>query len=411
MMAMNECSGKTAAIGIFFDAEKAYDMCPHEGIISSLATTYNMPPFLLQIIRSFLSNRKQIVRVEDSFSSLRNVKSGVPQGSILASLLFIAYTAPVQRISFSNGASTVAYADDLCYLRAIREENRQIDIEEIESDINKIKGVITDLKMKLNVDKTKVVVFSVAPIPPEIPILYLDGEAIEELSTYKYLGVWVDRKLSWNIHTRKKISTAKRALGTLSRCRRYLPPAVTRLVYKTVIQPQFLYATSITYPKNRKDQISFEYVNKYAASLISDKHTGSYEACIESAALRPIWMIAAIRRISLFSAYVAEKRFLPDGLLTTVVPPNRRPGLRSREGKPDENRRQFAPPIDSRRAHCEKTALAVMIGLWNAIPQFFNEQNFKQYQNAIKTGDIIKSLIKSETINLFLYLYATLLGL
>ena len=109
-------------------------------------------------------------------------------------------------------------------------------------------------------------------------------------------------------------------------------------------------------------------------------------------------MIADTRQISLFSAYVAEKRFLPDGLLTTVVPPNRRPGLRSREGKPDENRRQFAPPIDSRRAHCEKTALAVMIGLWNAIPQFFNEQNFKQFQNAIKTGDIIKSLIKSETI-------------
>ena len=72
--------------------------------------------------------------------------------------------------------------------------------------------------------------------------------------------------------------------------------------------------------------------------------------------------------------------------------------MRSREEKPDENKRQFAPPIDSRRVHCEKTALSVMIGLWNAIPQLFNEQNLKQFRNSIKTGKIIKSLIISDTI-------------
>ena len=94
----------------------------------------------------------------------------------------------------------------------------------------------------------------------------------------------------------------------------------------------------------------------------------------------------------------SRKALFTGRLLTTVEPPNRRPGLRCREGKPDENRRQFAPPIGSRRVHCEKTALSVMIGLWNAIPQLFIEQNLKQFQNSIKTGKIIKLLIKSDTI-------------
>ena len=113
-------------------------------------------------------------------------------------MLFIAYTAPVQQIEFSEGASTVAYADDLCYIRAIQQQNSHFNVQDIESDISKIKEVITDLKMKLNVFKTKAVVFSVAPTPPTIPHINLDGVSIEQVSTYKYLGVWVDRKLSWS---------------------------------------------------------------------------------------------------------------------------------------------------------------------------------------------------------------------
>ena len=176
--------------------------------------------------------------------------------------------APVQKINFSASASTVGYADDFCYIRAVQEgDNGQFETQEIERDICKIKDVISELKMKLNVSKTKAVIFSLAPTPPQIPALSLDGELIEVVPTYKYFGIWVDRKLCWNIHAKKKITEAKQALGTLSRCRRYLPPSVTRLVYKTVIQPKFLYATAVCYPKNKNDQIAFEYVNKYAASL------------------------------------------------------------------------------------------------------------------------------------------------
>ena len=201
--------------------------------------------------------------------------------------------------------------------------------------------------MKLNVTKTKVVVFSVAPIPPKLPIVHLEGATIEEVDTYKYLGVWVDRKLLWNVHAKKQISKAKQALGSLSRCRQYLPPSVTRFVYKTIIQPQFLYATPIAYPKNKKDQISFEYVNKYAASLISDKHTGSYEDCLNAASLNPIWKIAAERRLSLLRSYVDGKRFIPEGFLTLAEPLSR-PGLRSSDARPDVNTKPFSPPIISR---------------------------------------------------------------
>ena len=251
--------------------------------------------------------------------------------------------------------------------------------------------------MKLNITKTKAIVFSIAPIPPKLPLLYLEGATIEEVDTYKYLGAWVDRKLVWNVHTKKKISEAKQALGSLSRCRRYLPPSVTRLVYKTIIQPQFLYAISITYPKNKKDQISLEYVNKYAASLISDKHTGLYDDLLITANLHPIWKIVVDRRVSQLRSYVDGKRFIPEGFLT-LVEPSSRPGLRSSDARPNVNMKSFAPPIYSRRQQCERTALSEMIRLWNALPSSQIALTSNSFRSNIKNGEITQSLIKSKTI-------------
>jgi hypothetical protein len=66
------------------------------------------------------------------------------QGSISASLIFIAFMAPVQQIIFSKGASTVSYADDLCYIGAVQEGDQgQFDTKETEQDIFKIKEVVS----------------------------------------------------------------------------------------------------------------------------------------------------------------------------------------------------------------------------------------------------------------------------
>ena len=173
-----------------------------------------------------------------------------------------------------------------------------------------------------------------------------------------------------------------------------MPPSVTRLVYKTVIQPKFLYASTVCYPKNKNDQIAFEYVNKYAASLISDRHTGSYDECIASANLEPIWKISAGRRLSLFRAYVDNMRFLPNELSSLAEAPHRL-GLRSSVVKPEENQTKFAPPIDSRRQQCARTALSLMINQWNSLPNSLIQLLYNSFK---KSGEIIKHLIEANLL-------------
>ena len=66
----------------------------------------------LDWIISFLSNRQQRVRVENSLSSLRKVRSGVPQGSVLGPILFLVYIADLQLTNPGNHSKLLKFVDD-----------------------------------------------------------------------------------------------------------------------------------------------------------------------------------------------------------------------------------------------------------------------------------------------------------
>ena len=69
------------------DLSKAFDCIPHNLISAELAT-YGLDYTALKLIFSCLKNRKQCVRINNTYSNLENIISRVPQGSIVGSLLF-----------------------------------------------------------------------------------------------------------------------------------------------------------------------------------------------------------------------------------------------------------------------------------------------------------------------------------
>ena len=96
---------------VFLDISKAFDKVWHEGLIFKLKQN-GVSGSMLMFYQNYLSNRKQCVVLNGSHSSYSTVKSGVPQGSVLGTLLFLIYINDLERNIKSN---IKFFADDTVF--------------------------------------------------------------------------------------------------------------------------------------------------------------------------------------------------------------------------------------------------------------------------------------------------------
>ena len=90
------------------DLSKTFDCLPHDLLVAKL-DAYRFKNDALYLIFNYLNNRKQRVKINSSFSSFQNIISGVPQGSLLGSLLFNIFLTDIFLFCPTKVAS---YADD-----------------------------------------------------------------------------------------------------------------------------------------------------------------------------------------------------------------------------------------------------------------------------------------------------------
>ena len=91
------------------DLSKAFDCLPHKILLAKLSY-YGLSENAVNLISSYLQNRKQQVKINQKLSDWAEIKKGVPQGSILGPLLFNVFLNDI--FYFLTQGSLFNYADD-----------------------------------------------------------------------------------------------------------------------------------------------------------------------------------------------------------------------------------------------------------------------------------------------------------
>ena len=192
----------------------------------------------LDWFRSYLSNRKQYVEINNERSSCLDIKTGVPQGSILGPLLFLIYMNDIPNVS--QAFRFILYADDTTLFSTI-EYSIPIRTSKADELLNQELFLVNEWleinKLSLNIGKTKYMIFH--PHQKDIidltPRLIMNGIEIERVETFDFLGVTLDENLTWKPHTDKVATKLSKYSGIMNKLKNYLPRYIMKALYNSLV--------------------------------------------------------------------------------------------------------------------------------------------------------------------------------
>lgn len=236
-------SGKSTGL-ILLDVEKAFDSVWHHGLVFKLLN-FKFPLYLVRLVNNFLTNRKFCVHFNDTFSEIKAIKAGVPQGSVLGPILYNIFTADIPRL---NSCKFAAYADDVGFY-CTRVLSQDV-LSELQCALDTLVDYYFKWKIKLNASKTQAIYFSRRRKSCYLPCnnLKIYGIDIPWLEKVKYLGIHLDKKLSFSFHiscTVDKIKLYTKILYPLISRNSALSMENKIVLFKVIFQAILLYGCPV----------------------------------------------------------------------------------------------------------------------------------------------------------------------
>ena len=183
------CINNGKATAVFIDFEKAFELANAAAILHSL-TRKNVKGHLLAWAKNYTTNRSARVKFQGHISEYKNMQNGTPQGGILSPFLFNILMENFAILQFPGGVYIFIYADDLLVIsRGINK------VAKMQRALKLIDDKAMELGLKINANKTKAM--SIRGTNP-IQQLTIGQHPIEWVDTYKYLGVYIDKHLTYN---------------------------------------------------------------------------------------------------------------------------------------------------------------------------------------------------------------------
>ena len=228
-------------IGVFLDLKKAFDTVNFHILFDKL-NHIGIRGKSLELLQSYLGNRKQAVTISSFKSLFKEILCGVPQGSILGPLLFLIYINDLPNALESS--FPIMYADDTNIFHS------GTNITEIENALNNDLGTLSNWlsvnKLSLNLSKTHTMLFTLnGRLKQYKPIIKINNTELESTNSTTFLGVIIDQTFTWAKHLTHLTSKIAKSIGILKKASNAFNQSTLRMLYYSFLQPYFDYCILI----------------------------------------------------------------------------------------------------------------------------------------------------------------------
>ncbi|KAI5726243.1 hypothetical protein M8J77_025720 [Diaphorina citri] len=230
---------KSHCSAAFLDVTSAFDRVWHTGLLYKLKQLLPQHHYLL--LKSYLSDRFFRVKHDGSYSRYHKINASVPQGSVLGPFLYVLYTADLP----TTDETTIAtFADDTAVLS--KHQDPTIASDHLQSYLDKLQDWLRTWRIRVNESKSVHVTFTTRTTT--CPPVAMNNQLLPQNDKVRYLGIHLDRKLTWNHHI-----TTKRQQLKLKHCKMFwlLGPKSKLsienkiLLYKMILKPVWTYGIEL----------------------------------------------------------------------------------------------------------------------------------------------------------------------
>lgn len=240
---------------VFLDFSKAFDSIPHRRLLLKLKS-YGFGGHILAWISSYLSDRTQCVKIGDCLSAPIEVRSGVPQGSVLGPLLFVIYIDDIDNSVIDS--CIIKYADDTKLFLNFS----QISIpgpQLLQNDLHRVAAWCSLWCLKLNAEKCACLHFGHQNPNKSY---FIEDVSVKPSISVKDLGIIITDDLKPSVQCRTAIVKAQRMLSVIKLAFKFLDTRAMTLLYKSLVLPLLDYCSVAWCPFYVKDIEALEKVQR-----------------------------------------------------------------------------------------------------------------------------------------------------
>ena len=260
---------------VLLDLSAAFDTIDHSVFLSRLEKDNAVTNDALEWMRSYLTERKQCVKINSTTSENTPLKFGFPQGSTIGPFGFKLYTKSLTSIAQKHGINIHLYADDTQLYTSFNPKDSEQALERLEACVEDIRRWMSDNFLKLNDSKTEFLILGSQNNLTHITgwTLTVGDTEIFPTECARNIGAFMDSSLNMKTHINNTVRSCYMQIHSISKIRKYLSIEAAKTLVHAFVTSRLDNLNSLLIHLPDSSLKKLQKVQNNAAKLIIRKRT------------------------------------------------------------------------------------------------------------------------------------------